>query len=311
MTKFLKSSPRCSLSGVQRLAVPTLALALVLLAGLGVLAQTQKATAVTRLEKLPIPGQAEWDLAPLRKYFAILETRYDAENKRVVWLAEARRGFDNVGAVFDPSVRFYDAADARVHDTTLGFDPNDHVLRGERIRISLSLPDEATLARTKRVLMLTREQEFPPRPTATVEQDGLRGLPGQANWDLAPLRKYFAILETRYDAENNRVVWLAEARRGFDNVGAVFDPSVRFYDAADARVHDTTLGFDPNDHVLRGERIRISLSLPDEATLARTKRVLFFGWIGSRVIGVKREKWFREFVGRKSRWGMRFGSRTA
>jgi len=228
-----------------------------------------------QFEKLPIPGQADWDLAPLQKHFAILEPRYDAENNRVVWLAEARRGFQNLDSEFKPDVRFYDAADARVYQATLEYDPVLNVLKGERIRISLGLPDQATLERTKRVLMLTTEKEFPPRPTPTREQDGLRGLPGQAHWDLAPLRKHFAILETRYDAENNRVVWLAEARRGFHNLDIEFKPDVRFYDAADARVYQTTLEYDPAFYVLKGERIRISLGLPDEDTLAKTKRVLF------------------------------------
>ena len=234
------------------------------------------AAVIVRYEKLPIPGQADWDLGPLRKHFAILQTRYDAENNRVVWLAEARRGFQNLDSEFKPDLRFYDAADARVYQATLEYDPVLDVRRGERIRISLGLPDEATLAKTKRVLlMLTTEKGFPPRPTATVEQDGLRGLPGQADWDLGPLRKHFAILETRYDAENNRVVWLAEARRGFQNLDSEFKLDVRFYDAADARVYQATLEYDPVLYVLKGERIRISLGLPDEDTLAKTKRVLF------------------------------------
>ncbi len=55
----------------------------------------------------------------------------------------------------------------------------------------------------------------------------------------------------------------------------MFNPDVRFYDAQDARVYNNKLGFVPRTSVLKGERIRIYLRLPDESTLAKVKRVAF------------------------------------
>ena len=102
--------------------------------------------------------------------------------------------------------------------------------------------------------MMTTEKEFPPRPSPTVEQDGPGGLPGQAEWDLAPLRKYFAIIGTSFDEDKRLVIWVAEARRGFEGyINSVFNPNVRFYDAADARVYSNKLGFEPEGTVLKGE----------------------------------------------------------
>ena len=106
-----------------------------------------------RFEKLPIPGQATCDLMPMLRYFAIVETQYDAEHSQLIWVAEARRGFEGyINSVFNPDVRFYDDADARVYSNKLGFEPEGTVLKGGRIRIYLKLPDEDTLAKTKRVL---------------------------------------------------------------------------------------------------------------------------------------------------------------
>ena len=85
-----------------------------------------------QFEKLPIPGQATCDLAPMLRYFAIVETQYDAEHSQLTWVAEARRGFEGyINSVFNPDVRFYDAADARVYSNTLGFEPEGSVLKGE------------------------------------------------------------------------------------------------------------------------------------------------------------------------------------
>ena len=227
------------------------------------------------LEGLPFASQIGWDLGPLKNYFDIVRASHDAEKNRVVLLAESRRDFDDVRWNYHPDARFYDAEDARAFSSSVGYDPNAGVLKGERLRISFDLPDAETLAKTRRVLFLSAGDKFPPRGIATVEPDRLNNLAGHAAWDFSALRKYFALLGVRHDAEKNRVVLLAESRRDFDDVRWNYHPDARFYDAEDARVFSSSVGYDPNAGVLKGERLRISFDLPDAETLAKTRRVAF------------------------------------
>ena len=135
----------------------------------------------------------------------------------------------------------------------VGVRPRARRAKGERIRISLGLPDKATLAKTKRVLlMLTTEKGFPPRPTATVEQDGLRGLPGRPT---GTSDRCESISPSSRPAMTPRTIgWSGSPRAtGFQDLDSEFKLDVRFYDAADARVYQATLEYDPVFYVLKGD----------------------------------------------------------
>jgi hypothetical protein len=219
-----------------------------------------------------LPGPAAWDLKQLEVYFTLLKATHEPANSRVVWLAEAKRGFDYVPFVVYPRACFYDAVGVRLSESSFDFSPSSKVLKGERIRITLGLPNEATFKATMRVLSLPTDlKEFPAGAKAEVKRGG--SLPGPANWGLKPLEEYFTLLKATYEPENNRVVWLAEAKRGFNYIPFVVYLKARFYDAGNVRVHDTSFDFSPSGKVLKGERIRIILGLPSEATLKRTKKV--------------------------------------
>jgi hypothetical protein len=221
-------------------------------------------------------GKAAWDMAPLRKYFTILRTSRNEEANRVIWLMQAKIGFGGyVTDVVRLEARFYDADDARISNTRLDFDPNYDVRKGERIRISVPLPAEEVLRRTRRVLMLRPEdREFADHPGPALKgSDGQPG--GKVAWDTAPLLPYFTILRTSTNAESNRVIWLVQAKRGFGGyVSDVVRLRARFYGAGGVRIHEAPVELDPNYDVRKGERIRISVPLPAEDVRRKTAKVL-------------------------------------
>src|SRR5438874_1439956 len=120
-------------------------------------------------------------------------------------------------------------------------------MKGDSVRIGLGLPDEEMLRRTKRVLMLRPGlEEFPADERPEVKQEDPAQLPGRASWDLGPLKEYLTLLKVSHHAEENRVSWLAEAKRGFDYVPSVVKFRAHFYDADGTRVYENSLRFNPD-----------------------------------------------------------------
>jgi hypothetical protein len=186
----------------------------------------------------------------------------------------ARQNFSSVSADVHPSVRFYDAEGARVHDTRLDFAPNFTVKKGQRLRASFGCPGEEVLRRTRRVVLLRPGDKVFPAGLAKKYRPG-DGMPaGKIAWDTAQLRRHFRLLKVGYDEAQRNVIWLAEARRGFGSLGGEVPLRVRFYDGDDARLYDTRPDFQPNFDVRTGERFRIVVDLPAEEVRDRVRRVL-------------------------------------
>jgi helix-turn-helix protein len=221
-----------------------------------------------------LPGNASWDITPLNQFFTLLKVRQDEAKKHVIWLAQAKRGIGYVGNEVPAQVRFYDAEEARIYQADLVFQPSTGLLKGERLRISLALPENETLKQTKLIFLLKRDQKiYPGRARVKIPKDAEDNLPGKAAWDIKLLEEFFTLLKVRQDEAKKHVIWLAEAKRGIGYVGNEVPAHVRFYDAEEARIYQADLVFQPSIGLLKGERLRISLALPENETLKQTKQV--------------------------------------
>lgn len=94
-------------------------------------------------------------------------------------------------------------------------------------------------------------------------------LPG-GKWNTKALEQNFRIVKTKFDATDNKVVWLAE--RTTDGFVA-FD--VAFYDEEDVKLTSAYVDFDPSvTQVAKGERTRASVTLPKDEILKKVVRVV-------------------------------------
>jgi hypothetical protein len=156
----------------------------------------------------------------------------------------------------------------------LGFTPHSGVLKGERLRIWLALPDNETLKKTKQVFLLRKDQKtFPGRERVKFGKDDQGKLPGHSDWDVKPLLELFTLLKVSQDAEKKHVIWLAETKRGINYAPNEMPIEVHFYDANGTSVYNARLGFQPSGGLLKGERLRIWLDLPSNEILKKTTKV--------------------------------------
>jgi hypothetical protein len=262
-------------------------------------------TNAPELNGADLPIAVSWDTRGFHAYVHILRASFDPEKNQVTWLGEAKRGFAYVPSETMLDVDFFDAEDVRLtrfsHRTTAGirYTPEQGVKAGEKIQIVLTLPRREILHQTVRVALRDRNQdsaapppvanqipsgeEAPEKEPAWVNTPEMKGLalPFQAAWDTRLLRTFFHVVKAAYDPEKKEIAWLLEAKRGFVNeIWAETKVDVHFHDADAVRIHllphRTTggLGYLPDKDVKAGDRVRITLRLPDQNVLARTATVV-------------------------------------
>ncbi|MCI0463486.1 MAG: serine/threonine protein kinase, partial [Gemmataceae bacterium] len=227
-----------------------------------------------------LPVRVSWRLGLLDEYFTFAKVTFDSPNNQVVWQGEVKRNFDSTSALAVRLLyaRFYDADGARVHHSPLHYSANFlelNVKKGDQVRVFLGMPDEATLKRTARVLMLGSEDEFPPKENPVVKAEDPARLPGSASWDLKPLQEDFTLLKVIHDAKQNWVFWLAEAKRRSAGAPSPYLLRARFYDADGARIADSPVSCIGHINVLKGERIYLGVGVPNQDTLKKIRTVKF------------------------------------
>jgi hypothetical protein len=229
---------------------------------------------ISKDAKDKLPDSAVWEIKLLDEFFTFLRVSQDAAKKHVIWLVQAKRSVHYLPNEVPFEVRFYDGEEARVYEARLGFRPASGVLKGERVRIVLALPDNETLKETKRVILLKKDQkEFPAAGRVKIKGD-LDTLPGKAAWDVKRLLELFTLLKVKLDAEKKHVIWLAQAKRGIHYVPNEVVHDVQFVDGKGTTVYSTRLRFEPASALLKGERLRIWLPLPSDEILKQTTKVI-------------------------------------
>jgi hypothetical protein len=92
----------------------------------------------------------------LAPHLDIVRVGRDRENKYVDWLLEARRAFSGyISSELSIEVRLVDADGAVIYKRGIDFS-GDRVFKGERIHATWTLPEEAILKRTKKVVVEKR-----------------------------------------------------------------------------------------------------------------------------------------------------------
>jgi hypothetical protein len=222
-----------------------------------------------------LPMKATWHIAALKKHFVVEKATYDAEHKKLSWHVRTKRNFGgSIGGELGLHTRLYDADDSRVWDTSLRFQPDVNVKKGEKVEVHFFGPAEEVLRKTKRILVFERVDKEFPAGLATPRKVMTGDPPDKIAWDLDPLRKHFDILGVNYDEGEKNVFWLLQAKRGFNSVGYEVRLHARYYDGDDARQNDAALHFLPDNNVLKGERIRLRLWVPPMEIRRQTKRIL-------------------------------------
>src|SRR4051794_5712429 len=152
----------------------TLALLVLSVAFLTARADDEKKSAPPA-DELPGKGKVQWQLQGLNDKFTVVKARYTPEARRVTWLIEAKadlavKAADLGTGLFDEDKVRLLQADLEIEGGIvdpppvtnlqaapfLGEPPPVRVQKGERIRVSLELPDEETWDRIRYVVVASK-----------------------------------------------------------------------------------------------------------------------------------------------------------
>jgi hypothetical protein len=103
-------------------------------------------------DKLPIPSyKIPANLSAWKKVFAIEKITYDKDNNQLVFLVKAKRNFTFKDDGYDAPFEFVDKEGVSLNkEKNLKWEKEPKELRiGEKTRVTLDIPDEETLQKTK------------------------------------------------------------------------------------------------------------------------------------------------------------------
>jgi hypothetical protein len=104
-------------------------------------------------DKLPIPDQQiPMNISAWKKVFAIEKISYDKENNQVVFLVKAKKNFTFKDDGYDATFEFLDDEGVSLtKGKNLSWEKEPKELRnGEKTRVTLEIPDDETLQKTKK-----------------------------------------------------------------------------------------------------------------------------------------------------------------
>jgi hypothetical protein len=104
-------------------------------------------------DKLPIPNyKIPMNISAWKKVFAVEKITYDKENNQVVFLVKTKRNFTFKDDGYDATFEFLDAEGVSLtKGKNLSWEKEPKELRnGEKTRVTLEIPDEETLEKTKK-----------------------------------------------------------------------------------------------------------------------------------------------------------------
>jgi hypothetical protein len=230
----------------------------------------------------PLPGPAVWHTKALDALGKVTAA-YDADKRIVEWSIEAKDALPS-GRLDTLDVRFFDADNVRIagyrFSQQSGIQPAHGVKKGETVRLTLHMPQPETFGRATKVIVDSGSAwaSWPERTATPLVKDGVgTPPPSPPEWDLSGLGPFAKVLRTDYDAEARRVVWLLEATKDIDSkILDLFD--ARFLGADGKPVYSYRFsqhgGVEPYPSVGQGQRLRLTLQLPDAKVMGTAKKVI-------------------------------------
>ena len=108
------------------------------------------AYAADEKKKIPdgLPGDAKWDLSDLEKNCVIIKATYDSDERKVVWVLEAKHDVGRFATCF---FKFLDADDVQIARALITFEPEAGNMKGAHLRAILKLPEEKIMKEAKKV----------------------------------------------------------------------------------------------------------------------------------------------------------------
>lgn len=103
-----------------------------------------------KVEQIKLPGGV-WDMSEIAKRFRILKVRYDSVAGTVVWMLEA--GEHTNPFVVQAQAMFYDEDDVRLTGILLAWEPVPLYHKGDRVRATLRLPQDAVMTKVRKVVI--------------------------------------------------------------------------------------------------------------------------------------------------------------
>ncbi|HEV3237351.1 MAG TPA: hypothetical protein VGZ25_10210 [Gemmataceae bacterium] len=110
-------------------------------------------------DKLPIPGHPiPVNFSPWKKVFAIEKVTFDKEDNQLVFLVKAKKNFTFTDDGYDATFEFIDDQGVSLtKGKNLSWEKEPKELRnGEKTRVTLEIPDEETLAKTKKARVVVK-----------------------------------------------------------------------------------------------------------------------------------------------------------
>jgi hypothetical protein len=226
--------------------------------------------------RLPLRGQASWDVKLVEKEFTPLRAEVDHAQRRFVWLLEARRPYS--GYLSDEvkfQARFYDADDARVSYQLVSYEPNYAIQKGERLRLIFYWPADAIVKQTKAIFLINpADKDLPIRAKRPDFRPLIMPLGGRVRWDMQILKDYFDLLKLEVDLGDNRAVGLVEARRRFPSLLAnEVQFQARFIGVFGGVLDTQSVTFEQGDSIYKGERVRFTFPWPKEEIVKKTMKI--------------------------------------